>query len=245
MKRFRDLIERIPLSQAEPLEIREAILDQIEETMIEPVADGRRRLLNRIQITLTSPDPSRRSRLRRALNTQGGLKKMIVSRCVGQGVEVPASLTVEIEEGAASDTQSPCEYQAKGWTEEVVSPEPQLVVARLTMLTTGETIQIHQNVFRIGREKQPKDRSGRPKPENHLYFGEAETSVSRQHAQICFEQTTRDFRLWDIGSTQGTKLLREGMEIEVPKSSRAPGVRMRSGDLIYFGKVGVRFEIEM
>jgi FHA domain-containing protein len=168
---------------------------------------------------------------------------MIVARFTGQGVEVPGSLTLEIDEDATSEPETPGEYRAKGWTEEVVVPEPQPIVASLTMLTTGETIQIHQNVFRIGREKQPKDRSGRPKPENHLYFGEAETSVSRQHAQICFDQTTRDYRLWDIGSTQGTKLLREGMEIEVPKSSRAPGVRVCSGDLIYFGKVGVRFQL--
>jgi pSer/pThr/pTyr-binding forkhead associated (FHA) protein len=244
MKRFRDLLERIPLPDLEPLEVREAILDEIEETMIEPVADGRRRLSNRITVTLTSADAVRRTQLRRALTTQGGLKKLIVERCAGQGVEVPNSLVVDIEDRAAPDPQNPAEYQTRGWTEEVIAPQPAPINAQVTVLTTGQTIQVSENVFRIGREKEPKDRSGRPKPENHLFFGETENSVSRQHAQICFDQATREYRIWDLSSTQGTKILRDDREIEIPKSLRAPGIRLRSGDLIYFGKVGVRFNAE-
>jgi hypothetical protein len=243
MKRFRDLLERIPLPDVEPLEVREAILDEIEETMIESVADGRRRLLNRIRVTLTSADAARRTQLRRALTTQGGLKKLIVERCTGQGVEVPGSLVVEIEESTTPDPENPIEFQTHGWTEESAPLPTVAITARVTVLTTGQTIQVSENVFRIGREKEPKDRSGRPKPENHLFFGETEGSVSRQHAQISFDQGAREYRLWDLSSTQGTKILREDREIEVPRTLRAPGVRLRSGDLIYFGKVGVRFHV--
>jgi hypothetical protein len=244
MKRFRDLLERIPLSKAEPLEVREAILAEIEETLVVTGVDGRRRLSNCIRITLLSSDPARRKQLRRALSAEGGLKKFLTSRGAGQDIEVSSSLAVSVEEGLAEDPQYPNGFRIEGWNEEIVPVEaPSATVARLAVVATGQTVQLGQGVFRIGREKQPQDRSGRPKPANDLYFGEKELSVSRHHAQISFDAGVKEYRLWDVGSTQGTKILREGLEIDVPKSLRSHGERLRPGDLIYFGKVGVRFEV--
>src|SRR5207244_10320428 len=95
--------------KAEPIEVREAILDEIEDTFVESFPDGRRAVCNRIRITLLSPDPARRKQLRRALTTEGGLKQFMLSRWAAQ-IEIPDSLTVQIEGGSsAPDPQDPRE----------------------------------------------------------------------------------------------------------------------------------------
>jgi len=244
LKRFRDLLERLPEANLEPIEIREAILNEIEENLVKPVGDGRRRLCNRIRITLLSPVADKRNLLRRNLSAGTGLKDRIVSRCAALNVEVPDSLIVSIEDGIDLDSQNALGFRIEGSTEDPPrQPAARAKTPCLVMLATGETIQISSNIFRIGRERQPKDRSGRPKPENQLHFGENETTVSRQHAAIRFDESTGAYRLWDVGSTQGTRIVREDGEIDVARSSRAPGERLRHDDLIYFGKVGVQFQL--
>jgi hypothetical protein len=237
---LKKLIERIPPSQPEPVEVRDAILEEIEK-MIEQMEDGRRRLpFNRLRITLFCDKPARRARLRRFLTAGAGIREDIVSICGAQHVVIPPALSVEIAE-KTPEPQSGREFLVEGWFEDPVEAEPRRA-GQLILLPSGKTIPLPPTVFRIGREKHPTDRHGRSRAENHLFFGEEHLSVSRQHAEIQFNPATAEYRLWDLGSTQGTRIVRGSAEIDVPRSARSPGECLREGDLIYFGKVGVRFQ---
>src|SRR5262245_20564601 len=98
---IRELRDRMLPLEPEPLEVRDHILEEIEKRIV-ATGDGRRMLpFNRIQITLTSSQPSRRATLRRFLSVGGGIKENVVALCEAQHVDVDAQLSVEIVEDAA------------------------------------------------------------------------------------------------------------------------------------------------
>lgn len=89
---------------------------------------------------------------------------------------------------------------------------------------------------------------------NDLAFAEdteINRSVSREHAHIAFDRTTREYRLFNDrwyarGEKQapecGTWIVRDGMSQEVHRDSR--GTRLQPGDEIHFGRAVVIFELE-
>jgi len=66
------------------------------------------------------------------------------------------------------------------------------------------------------------------------------TTVSRAHAHVEF--SSGEYRLFDDGSSYGTSVIHEGRLVEVPRAG-GRGLRLHSGDEIYFGQIRVGFEI--
>ena len=76
----------------------------------------------------------------------------------------------------------------------------------------------------IGRCPEVRDSNHRLIRTNHIAFlersGEINQSVSRRHAHITFDPPTGSFRLHDDGSEHGTRIVRHGRNLPVPRGSR-------------------------
>jgi hypothetical protein len=114
--------------------------------------------------------------------------------------------------------------------------------AKLVMLADGAEIEISRNPFFIGRVAEVREKDHRIVRRNQLSFGDAEASVSRAHAHIRYSPETGQYRIFDDRSARGTRLLSDGQPIDV-LPGRSRGEHLRSGDELYFGSVGVRFEL--
>jgi hypothetical protein len=251
MKRWKDLFGAVEPAEREPIEVRNAVLDAIEG-LVQPLGDGRRALVhNRIRVRLLSPDEKRRELLAAVLAAAPGLSELVANRLKASGCEAPRNLVIEI-------SSDPPEAPAAGDFEIVPSieagrpePEPQRAAgkprpaAKLCVFAGGGPIRefaIETDVVNIGRMQEVRGRDHRPVRRNHLYFTEEETSVSRQHAHIQYDAEAGEFRVFDDRSARGTRLFSNGRPIDVP-AGRGRGEVLHSGDEIYFGTVGVRFEI--
>jgi pSer/pThr/pTyr-binding forkhead associated (FHA) protein len=72
---------------------------------------------------------------------------------------------------------------------------------------------------------------------------EQKTTVSRAHARRVYDPARGGYRLLDEGSTRGTRIIRRGELIKVPKNDPR-GVLLISGDEIQLGDVVLRVTIE-
>jgi hypothetical protein len=98
----------------------------------------------------------------------------------------------------------------------------------------------------VGRLAEVMDREGRLIRKNDVAFLDNEedvnSTVGRIHARIWFDHERKDYCIIDEASRYGTRVIREGRSIEVP-GGNTRGLRLRSGDEIYFGQACLRFEI--
>jgi hypothetical protein len=98
----------------------------------------------------------------------------------------------------------------------------------------------------IGREVDVY-RNGGMHRRNDLAFvedSEENRSVSREHAHIEHDSTTGECRLfndrwYERGSDCGTRIVRDGVSIEVHRDTR--GTRLEPGDEIHLGRAVVVF----
>jgi hypothetical protein len=113
----------------------------------------------------------------------------------------------------------------------------------------GQAVKRHftfgEAVIRIGRSADPTDERGRPRL-NDVAFLENDNAenqtVTRGHAMIRFDTQVGEYRLFDEGSANGTRILRSGELIEVPRRDPV-GVSLRSGDEVQLGKAAIRIRI--
>jgi hypothetical protein len=123
-----------------------------------------------------------------------------------------------------------------------------LLPARLLTITgvsSATEFYLERPRINLGREAEITDSLGRAVRRNQLYFPEtaheANASVSRAHAHLSFDASSKEWRIFDDGSSIGTTLFREGRRIDVPAHA-GRGVTLRHGDEIYLGQVRLQFE---
>lgn len=236
-------------ADARPLEVREAILDQLE-SRVEPAGRGRRVLpYNRVSITLLAPEKDRRAALEAAL---AELEHDAIARLGELSCDVPAGFTLAIEyarrprAGWGPDRWMDVEFGRSP----VAPPRPEhadlprlcVTVVRGTAARPSLTLADRQVL--IGRTSDPVDQWGRTR-HNHVAFvedgDEHSRTVGRSHASIRYTPD-REYRLFDDGSRNGTRVVRDGIVIEVAPHDPV-GVVLRSGDEICFGKAAVQIRI--
>jgi hypothetical protein len=251
-------------ADARPLEIRNAIIEQIEQ-FAEPAAAGRRVLpRNRIVVSLLAND-SARERLEVSLGDLDAAVRTRLSelRCpLPHGfsidltfVEEPLSgwtdgqrVSVELlnATGGRVTSTSPQAPETSPPSAPAAGPVPRLRIVTRRGATTEPEYLLSEARVLIGRTAAPVDRAGRPRY-NHVVFldegDEHNATVGRAHASIQFEPVRRQFRLFDEGSHNGTRIVRQGETIDV--TPRNPvGVALLSGDEIQFGTAAVVVTIE-
>jgi hypothetical protein len=241
-----------PLDRAAaPLEVREAIVDDIEQR-VEPAGAGRRVLpYNRITVTLLAADKTSRARLQAALE---GLQESIVARLTEIRCVIPAGFAVETRyitrppAGWAPDQRLAFAYDQRA-AADMPAAAPGVPVRLLITIVRGQATHASytfaESHIRIGRSAQPIDGLGRSRTNQVVFLedGDGHTrTVGRAHASIRYDATRREYRVFDDGSHNGTRVMRDGVLFDV-KPHDPVGVTVRSGDEIQVGTAALRIEM--
>jgi hypothetical protein len=134
----------------------------------------------------------------------------------------------------------------------IAMPSPSLAENRpnleLTVLKGTATRRVYSfpagRVY-VGRLEEIADEEGRIRRRNDVVFleeSEVNQTVSREHARIIYDEGTGELRLRAEPGASNTRIFRDGKTIDV--SGRDPrGIRIQSGDEIYFGRACVKVAI--
>ncbi|MDQ6678141.1 MAG: FHA domain-containing protein [Acidobacteriota bacterium] len=98
---------------------------------------------------------------------------------------------------------------------------------------------IGKDVVYLGRLKEVREKEGGLRRRNDVAFDDAETTVSREHAHITFEDGR--FRLFHDSGERATRLFRDGRVVPLPATG-SRGTQLRGGDEIHLGDARLRFE---
>lgn len=241
---------------ATPLEIRKALLEDIEEH-VQPAGRGRKAFpFDRLSIRVLVA-PADRPALEAVLDPEQGFADAVAERLHEVGVERVPKLQIEVkalrkapadwQPGAfevvyeRSEKRPPAPLEAP-----VAAATPTPHPAQLVVVdgeATKKTYTLAGERVNIGRLVEVTDKHQRVMRRNQVVFLENDSSpnqtVSRAQAHITIT-AGGDYRLYDDGSSYGTRVVREGRMIEIPSGSPR-GVKLRSGDEIYFGRARVVF----
>jgi hypothetical protein len=257
-KRIEKLAARgdVPL---EPVEIRRAVLDAVE-ALVEPGPRARRVFpFNRLDVAVVVADARRRASIDTVLGGEAGLRAAIEERLREEGCAKVDGLEVKLRyvRKPGADWQTGRVYrvsgQSAGRAEDVPragrAPDVEAVNAQLVVLkgtATKKSLTLGAERTNIGRIAEVLDKERRVARRNQVVFPEgadpANDTVSRAQAHIV-RSPGGEYRLFDDRSAHGTRIFRAGRTIELPSGSPR-GVRLETGDEIYFGQACVRFEIK-
>lgn len=245
--------------EAAPLEVREAIVEDVEQR-VESVGAGRRVLpYNRITVTLLAADKPSRARLQAAL---AGLQESIVARLTEIRCAIPAGLAVETrfiirppaawaphQRLAFTYDQRDAPPRLRSGQAEMPSTAPSEPAGLRITIARGQATQTSytfaESHIKIGRSAQPIDGLGRLRTNQVVFLEDGDDhtrTVGRAHASIRYDATRREYRVFDDGSHNGTRVVRDGALFEV-KPHDPVGVTLRSGDEIQVGTAALRIEI--
>lgn len=239
-------------ADARPLEVREAILEAVTRR-IEPAGGGRRVLpFKHVSATVLADTAEARASLEAAL---AGLQTAVEDRLAEVRCEVPAGLLVDLEFAKrARAAWSPGQRLAVDFGRELPDDAPAPAAPQAPVLNaivvrgtaTKPSYSFSERHIRIGRTENPIDEGGRPR-HNHVVFidgaDEHSGTVGRSHASIRYEPERREYRLFDDGSHNGTRIIRNGRVLDV--MPRDPvGVTIVSGDEVVLGTAALRVRVD-
>lgn len=238
----------------EPMDVHKQIVRRVEDEIITLTSGERAFPFHRLSVELFVPDEKRARIFETAFVTADRLPKDIAAalqKKLGASPEpLKVAVTVAIQpppEGvtevflihfqAAAPAAKAVEAKAGAKT----GTKAVLIVLRGTAFKKRFTIE-RERIY-IGRLPEVIGKDDRVIRRNDFYFledgSDVNQTVSREHAQIRLDKDTGDYRISDDLSAYGTIILRDGQRHEVP---RRRGLKLRSGDEIYFGEACVRFE---
>lgn len=237
---------------AKPLEIREAIIEDIEQR-VEPAGAGRRVLpYNHVTVTVLATDKTSRVRLQ---STLADVQESVAARLNEIRCAIPAGFAVETRyvtrpaTAWAPDQRLAFDYDIRQpssvpTTAVEEPPRVRITIARGQATQTSYTFA--ESHIRIGRAAQPIDGRGRMRSNNVVFLEDGDDdsrTVGRAHASIRYDSARREYRVFDDGSHNGTRVTRDGVLFDVKPHDPA-GVTLRSGDEIQLGKAAVRVQID-
>lgn len=124
------------------------------------------------------------------------------------------------------------------------APPVRIAVLRGTGLK--RTYALQQSIIRIGRGVEHAESSGRMRHNDIAFADDADEvnrTVARAQAHLRFNADRGEFRLFDDGSSNGTRIVRSA-EI-IPVTPHGPrGVRIAHGDIIELGRARLRIDID-
>ena len=240
----------------ELIEIQRAILDEVEDRA-QLLPRARRRFpFNDLLVRIAAPEPDRRAAIDIVFVEGDALQNEILKHLRDEEIEVPQDLRVRVE----TLEEAPAEIAAKGYhitysTREAAKPDTKAATPALSKRTVRLTVlhgeaeqssyELTRSRIHLGRLAEVLDERRRPVRRNDIVFRESadkpNSTVSRAHAHIEFDESTGEFRLFDDGSAYGTSLIHNGRLVNVPPAG-GRGLRIVPGDEIYVGQARVLFE---
>ena len=237
---------------ARPLEIREAIIEQVAERT-EPSGGGRRVLPhNHVVVTILAADKEERATLQATLADlenalAGRLREVRCQRPAGFGVTV--QYLKRPRTGWPPEQRLSVEYESRSSASASTDrPEasPTLRISVVRGQATQSEYSLADSRICIGRSSAPTDDRGRHRRNQIAFLDEGDEhtrTVGRAHASIHYDASRGEYRLFDEGSRNGTRVVRNGVSLDVVPSDPV-GVVIRSGDEIQFGTAAVGVTIE-
>lgn len=237
--------------EAAPIEIREAIVEDIEQRVESAGADRRVLPYNRITVTILAPDKPSRLRLQAAL---AGVQESVTARLAEIRCAVPAAFAIEMRyitrppAAWAPQQRVAFTYDHRASSEVPTTELTEPARLRITIArgqATHASYTFAESHIRIGRSAQPIDGLGRPRTNQVVFLEDGDDhsrTVGRAHASIRYDNARREYRLFDDGSHNGTRVMRDGVLLEV-KPHDPMGVTLRSGDEIQVGTAALRVQI--
>jgi hypothetical protein len=231
-----------------PLEVRREILEQVESRIVVDTS-GNRFPFGKVTVQLQPPTEALKDVFEAAFLQDGSLKSDILEKLKDSQAAFPGDLDVSVELLQVPDP-APAEPSSL-FHLDFVKPEParkpEVPETKLVIVKGAAEkpeYRLKKERILIGRLAEVMDREGRMVRKNDVVFLDNEddinSTVGRAHARIWFDFEKREFCIMDEASRYGTRIIREGRSIDVPGNSR--GIRLRSGDEIYFGQACLRFE---
>jgi hypothetical protein len=255
----------------EPMEIRRALLDEVESRIVS--AGGGKRVFpfNRLRVFLLAPGTRERIELEAVVRDVWDLPAEIRERLVECGCPVPSDLTVDVEvteQGgpeygdrryridferierrvSAPPPMSPSgagTVQVPAGSLEGSTGRPVLELTVTKGTATRKVYSFPAGRLHVGRMEEIVDDEGRVRRRNDVAFleeGDVNQTVSREHARILYDEASGELRLRAEHGASSTRILREGRSIEV-SSRDTRGIKLQPGDEIYFGRACVKVAI--
>jgi len=244
----------------EPLKIQKEILEEIE-SKTEPVGGQQRTFpYTSLDLYLLAASEDERARFEAVFGERGRFEGLVSDRLRRAGCASPPRVQVRVHitgerGGHWSDEFFHVEYRrdvqpgpAGGPAEKMPAPVHGARVKLVVIQGTAREKEfvINKPRVNIGRMPEIRDSNNRVVRRNELVFPEEADSinhtVSRAHAHIRCDEATGEYRLHDDQSKFGTRIFRDGSNIDV-YSTNSRGNRLVAGDEVYFGQACVRFEI--
>ena len=230
---------------ASPLEIRRAILDDVESRVI-AVGGGKRLFpFNRLRVHLLAPEPHVRAELEAVAREGWNLKEEAAARLRERDCPVPAGFDLEV---VFDEEAGPAFGERRFWVEYAKTesaPLPTAAVVRpaleVTVLkgTAGQRVyELAGDRVYLGRLDEVVDADGRVRRRNDVAFreeGEINQTVSREHARVAWDEPSGGYWLRAEQNASGTRIYRGGKTIDVSAHDRR-GVRLQSGDEVHLGR---------
>jgi hypothetical protein len=238
-------------SDARPLEIRQAIIEDIEHR-VEPSGAGRRTLPHAlVSAVVVAAEKNDRARLQAGL---AGLREAVCARLEEIQCGIPHGFTIDIRyvkqprADWAPDQRFALEYSDIGDVPAAAPPPgpPRILVTVLRGQALQSSYSLAEPHVRIGRGPAPVDRAGRPRMNDIVFVEDGDEhsrTVGRAHASIHFDAARREYRLFDDGSHNGTRIVRSGTTFDV-RPHDPVGVALKAGDEIQLGTAAMTVSIE-
>jgi hypothetical protein len=237
---------------ARPIEVQGSIVDAIERRT-EPVGGGRRVLpYRRLDVTVLTRDEADLAALRAALDS---LRDTVCTRLRELRCEWATGLQVDVQYVDARPPDWAVEqrfavaYRGNDAPVDASGPKrpPPLHLTVLRGRAAETSYTLLERRVGIGRSAAPMDSAGRVRV-NHIAFLEDDAdahnqTVGRAHASIRYDAALGAYQLFDDGSRNGTRVVRNGDTFELVPSDPV-GLTIQSGDELQFGATAVRVEIE-
>lgn len=237
----------------EPMEVRRAVLEEIEARVV--AAGGGKRVFpyNRVRVHLLVGGADERAQLEAVVREGWNLEEEVRRRIRERGAEPPPGFSVEV---AYTEEAGP-EFGGRHFHVayeriEAEGPRPGEAGRPLLELTvmkgqaTQQVYSLESDRIYLGRLQEVIDHEGRVRRRNDVAFleeGEVNQTVSREQARITWDAETRGYWLRAEPGASATRIFRDGRAIEVSRQDRR-GVRLQAGDEVYLGraclKVGLR-----
>lgn len=240
-----------------PIEVYRDILDEIEDATEPGGRGGRIFPYHTITVLMPATSAHQRATAEAVFAEAPSLEERVRARLRQAGCTDVDRLTVALKFVAAagaewSGREYRIEFRRHAMTRRANpvgkartnAQELHLVVVAGT--TTKSRYSFDASRINIGRLADVLDQQLRLVRKNQVAFSDGDDdvsqSVSRTHAHITFAASTGEARLHDDGSTHGTRIVRAGRTIPVPRGG-GRGITLHDGDEVLLGQARVRVEL--
>lgn len=247
------------MNKLEPLEIKRAILSEIDEGIIS-IGDNRRIFpYTAIEISLNTRDEVSKGIFSVAFINDNSLERVIHNHLKPPRCEQSEPRIKIVLIDLTDEPQSSKKFEINFISETTKSKEIEAYLEVFEGLANRKQLRLHHSETFIGRCEQAVAKGSKVIRVNDLYFLDSREyvgrmsedlktneqinqSVSRKHARIIYNEQDGRHYVYDDGSSKGTTLLRGGRGV-AENVDRHVGKALGNGDILCFGKARVKFKL--